>query len=485
MVGDAPGNARPRLSRTAVVADDTIAAIATPPGRGGVAVLRISGPQAFAIAQFTTGVAELPVRKARLATFSDSDGSVIDQGLLLAFRAPNSFTGDDVVELHGHGSPIVMDMLLEAVLAAGARLAQPGEFSMRAYLAGKIDLTQAEAVADLIDSGTRAMARAALGSLQGEMSRAVHEIKSNIVQTRVVVEASIDFPEDDIDPLAHFDIGARIAAHIAAIDALLVRAANSLRLRDGVRVVLAGRPNAGKSSLLNQLSGRDSAIVNALPGTTRDILREHLDLDGVAIEILDTAGLRAPRDDVEAEGIRRAHAAIDQADLLLLVIDGNAWTERNADRLLAAHDFDAADWRDHALVIINKVDITGEAPSARKNTVAVDQKSNTNDATSDQRLLRLSAACGDGVEALRQHIRSRVQGKAVETNFLARRRHLDALQRTRAALLSAQSIVVVGGGLELIAEELRVAQRELGAIVGDVSSDELLGSIFATFCIGK
>ena len=473
MVGDAAGVARPGLNM--LVSQDTIAAVATPPGRGGVGMLRIAGPDAFAVAGAITGISRWPVLRPRVAVFSDSAGRVMDRGLVIAFRAPHSFTGDDVVELHAHGSPIVLDMLLEAVIAAGARLAQPGEFTLRAYLAGKMDLTQAEAVADLIDSGTRAMARAAVGSLQGEMSRAVLKLKLEIVQTRVFVEAAIDFPEDDIDPLAQLDVPGRVTDHIARIDALLARATSSLRLRDGLRVVLAGRPNAGKSSLLNRLSGRDSAIVTPLPGTTRDIVREHLDLDGVAIEMLDTAGLREPNDVVEAEGIRRARAAIEQADLLLLIIDATATSERGVEQLLAEHEFDFARWGSCALVIINKVDVTGEPPGVISSAAVGTQCA----------LIRLSAQSGAGIDGLRQRLRAHVQDAAAETSFLARRRHVDALQRTRAALVSALALAVATGPLELLAEELRLVQSELGGIVGDVSSDELLGSIFATFCIGK
>ena len=475
MVGDATGDPRPRPGLTVTVSQDTIVALATPPGRGGVAMLRIAGPAAFTIARAITGSADPAVRTPQLATFRDRRGRVIDRGLLLAFAAPHSFTGDDVVELHAHGSPVVVDMLLEATIAAGARLAQPGEFSMRAYLAGKMDLAQAEAVADLIDSGTRAMARAAVASLQGELSRAVQAIKAVIVQTRVFIEAAIDFVDEDIDPLARFDIAGRISHHAIEIDALLERATNSLRLRDGLRVVLAGRPNAGKSSLLNQLSGRDSAIVTALPGTTRDIVREHLDLDGAAIEMLDTAGLREPNDVVEAEGIRRARAAIDDAQLLLLIVDATTTAQRDVAQLLADHDLDAQLWSERVLVIVNKVDMTGE-PASQPADVA---------GAAGGSLLRLSAASGAGVGVLRDWLRARVHDTEEETPFLARRRHVDALQRTRAALHAAGALAGTSQALELVAEELRVAQRELGAIVGDVSSDELLGSIFATFCIGK
>ena len=405
-----------------------------------------------------------------LARFHDADATRIDEGLAIAFRGPRSFTGDDVVELHGHGSPVVLDMLVEAALAAGARMAEPGEFSLRAYLNGKLDLAQAEAIADLIDAGSRAAARAAAGSLAGTLSADVARIKEALIELRVIIEASIDFPDEDLDLLSEYGLRERLASLRGNVDDLVVEAARGVALTRSPVVVIGGAPNAGKSSLLNRLTGRDAAIVTAVPGTTRDVLRERIELGGVHVQLLDTAGLRATDDVVEAEGVRRARHALQQADLLLYVIDGGQESSRDADQLYRAHALDVLleeERADRVLFVINKIDQTREA------------------ATAGSRVVTLSALSGDGVEGLRAAVGDALALSDATPRFLARRRHLDALQRCSGSLAAAATQLDGNPRFELAAEELRLAQSHLGEIVGDLTSDELLGHIFGSFCIGK
>ncbi|MAT66510.1 MAG: tRNA uridine-5-carboxymethylaminomethyl(34) synthesis GTPase MnmE [Gammaproteobacteria bacterium] len=443
---------------------DTIAAIATPAGRGGVGIVRLSGPDVPQIA--TDWLGRLPApRRAELHSFRATDGSAIDQGIALYFPAPHSFTGEHVLELHGHGGPVVMDLLLARALELGARLARPGEFSERAFLNDKLDLAQAEAIADLIDSATAEAARAAVRSLEGEFSNRIHELVEGLIQLRMYVEAAIDFPEEEIDFLADAGITDRLRRLTEQFDELQAGARQGRLLREGMRLVIAGRPNAGKSSLLNALAGRESAIVTPIAGTTRDVLREHIQIDGMPLHVIDTAGLRESEDEVEREGVRRAWHEIEQADRLLLVIDSRAGFTEEDQAIL--------DRLPHALahtLVWNKVDLTDDAPGldAERNEV------------------RLSAATGAGLEPLREHLKACMGYVNAEAGgFIARRRHLDALTRARQHLEQGREALQVHRAGELMAEELRLAQTALGEITGEFSSDDLLGRIFTSFCIGK
>lgn len=446
-------------------ATDTIAAIATPPGRGGVGIVRISGRGAARIAQALLGRLPQP-RYALLASFNDAAGQAIDQGLALYFKAPASFTGEDVLELQGHGGPVVMDLLLQRVLALGARLAAPGEFSRRAYLNDKLDLVQAEAVADLIDSQTAAAARSAMRSLTGEFSDRVNALVGKITELRMYVEAAIDFPEEEIDFLADNRIATALSGLIEQADGLLQRANTGRLLRDGMTLVIAGRPNAGKSSLMNALTGQDSAIVTHIPGTTRDVLREQVELDGLPLHIVDTAGLREANDAVEKEGVRRARDELARADHALWVFDGE-------------RDPEAAGLADAGLPpelpitrIRNKADLVGIATGLNERHGAPE--------------ISLSAKTGAGVDVLREHLKNLVsyQG-ASEGDFSARRRHLDAITRARDLMISGEHALKNGRAGELLAEDLRQAQLALSEITGEFSADDLLGEIFGSFCIGK
>lgn len=445
--------------------NDTIAALATPAGRGGVAVLRISGPGAAAIARRVAGPLPDP-RRAALRRFRDAAGEVLDEGLVLFFPAPRSFTGEDVVELHGHGGPVVSDLLLAAVLAAGARMAHPGEFSRRAFEHGRMDLAQAEAVADLIESGSAAAARAALRTLRGEFSERVAALAEALTGLRVSVEAALDFPEEEgVDTLSRDRVETRLGALLARLDELAAVAGQGALLREGMTVVLAGEPNAGKSSLLNRLTGQDTAIVSGLPGTTRDVLRERIAIDGLPLHVIDTAGLRDHGDEIELEGMRRTRREMAGADRVLLVVDA-ALTPAGKERPGGALPVGVP-----VTVVRNKIDLTGEPPGLEQG---------------EPPLLRLSALTGAGLEALAAHLKACMgYRETAEGALLARRRHLDALARCRTAVAAACRQLLAGGSPELAAEELRLAQRALGEITGQVTSEDLLGRIFASFCIGK
>ena len=441
---------------------DTIAAIATPPGRGGVGIVRLSGPRAFAVAESIAGT--LPAaRIAAFRRFRDAQGEAIDEGLVIRFPAPNSFTGEDVVELHGHGGPVVMDLLLRAAVEQGARLARPGEFSERAFCNGRLDLAQAEAVADLIAAGSEQAARAALRSLDGEFSARIDALAQGVFDLRVYVEAALDFSDEEIDFITEGGVADRLAAIRAQLDDIDRAAQRGSVLREGLHVVIAGRPNVGKSSLLNRLARREAAIVTDIPGTTRDVLREHIHLDGLPLHVIDTAGLRETDDPVEREGVRRAWDEIRRADLLLLVIDGTTG-EGEEERAILAQMPESLP----RLTVANKCDLSGRTPGIEGDTV------------------HLSAKTGAGLEALVAELERRA-GYAPDAGggFLARRRHLDALARTRTALDRAGALLQEDGGAELVAEELRTAHDALGEITGRVTSDDLLGGIFSTFCIGK
>jgi tRNA modification GTPase len=456
-------------------ARDTIAAIATAAGAAGIGVIRLSGPTAFAIAQGLTGrSAALVPREARYACFHDADGEVIDDGLLLAFAAPRSFTGEDVVELQAHGSPLVLARLLQRCLALGARAARPGEFSERAFLEGKLDLAQAEAVADLIAARSDAAARAARRSLDGVFSARVETLVDALTALRVHVEAAIDFPEEEIDFLAAPDLAARLA-EVRGLHAELARdATRGLRLTDGLHVVIVGAPNAGKSSLLNALAGSERAIVTPIAGTTRDVLREAVRVDGVELTLVDTAGLRETGDVVEAEGIRRARAELARADLTLAVLDdreADAAIVRLRGELGGAMGGNHASAANTVLWLHSHADLTGRAGDHA-----------TRD---DGRHLWFSATDGRGLETIRAALREAAgAGDGSEGAFSARQRHVDAIDRAGALLEVATAQLRARQG-ELAAEDLRLAQDALGEITGRVSADALLGRIFSSFCIGK
>jgi len=444
---------------------DTIAAIATPAGRGGVGIVRVSGPGAPDIARRITGLNPAP-RHAHYCDFLDDQGQVLDQGILLWFKAPHSFTGEEVIELQGHGGPVVMDLLLDRCLKLGARLARPGEFTERAYLNDRMDLAQAEAVADLIDAETTAAARLATRSLQGRFSSAINELLESLVRLRMYVEAAIDFPEEEIDFLSDGKVSTDLQAVIDNISKVRDKASTGRILRDGINLVIAGKPNAGKSSLLNALAGVDSAIVTEIPGTTRDVLRERIQLGGVPVHLVDTAGLRETADRVEQEGVRRAREELRRADRLLWVYDAAADPENPG--------LDKAGLPPGVPVTLvrNKVDKVAEEPGTGERGGLPE--------------IRISAKSGEGLEQLKAHLLESMGFQGAEnTEFLARRRHLDAIDRALAALEKGRDALEHHQAGELLAEDLRQAQQALSEITGDFSADDLLGEIFSSFCIGK
>ena len=444
--------------------DDTIAALATAPGIGALAVIRLSGPKARDIALKLTGREPRP-RVADLRTFRDASGATLDRGLVLFFPGPGSFTGEDVVELHCHGGRIVSDAVLAAVYVSGAQPAEAGEFTLRAFLNDKIDLVQAEAIADLVASGSAQAARAAVRSLEGEFSAAVAELQHALTTLRVRIEAWLDFPDEELPFDAAPECTAELNALVAKLDALRTRARSGRALRDGLSVAIAGAPNAGKSSLLNRLAGYDAAIVTEVPGTTRDPLREHLSLDGLPVTVVDTAGLRDTDDPVEREGVRRARLEVARADRLLWVADAR---EPLGATLAAAGAAQAGNGA--VTVVANKIDLAGLEPSVR------DERGTP--------VVYASALTGADIDLLVAHLKQAagIVGEASGT-FSARRRHLEALERTRAELGAARAFLT--DALEISAEHLRNAQSALSELTGELSSDDLLGEIFATFCIGK
>jgi tRNA modification GTPase len=445
---------------------DTIAAIATAPGRGGIGIVRVSGRGCRGIAEALLGGVPGP-RVAELHRFRDAAGEPLDEGIALFFPGPASFTGEDVLELQGHGGPVVMDLLLRRVLELGARAAQPGEFTQRAFLNDKLDLAQAEAVADLIDSGSSQAARAALRSLQGEFSSQVHDLAESVLELRMWVEAAIDFPEEEVDFLGDRALDARLDFIRRRFAELAETARQGTLLRDGLTLVIAGRPNAGKSSLLNRLAGYEAAIVTAVPGTTRDVLRERIEIDGLPLHVLDTAGLRESPDEVEAEGIRRAHRELERADRVLFVVDASdpaAVAGIEAD--LARLPSDAP-----RTVVLNKIDRIGGDPRIDPG---------------EPPQVQLSAATGAGLDLLRAHLKDCVGFHPAGTGVLsARARHLEALRRARAHVEEAHRLLTERHAGELVAQELTDAQKQLGEITGEVTSHDLLGRIFTSFCIGK
>ena len=443
-------------------ANETIVAVATPPGRGGVGVVRISGEGTRAIAKALCGIEPKP-RRAGLATFTGADGETIDRGLVLFFPAPRSFTGEDVLELHAHGSPVVLDALVRRACELDARPARAGEFSERAFLNGKLDLSQAEAVADLIAARSAMQARAATRSLEGEFSRRVQALANAITRLRVEIEAAIDFSEDASESASKPVIERLFGDASHALDALLVAARRGARLTDGMHAVIVGEPNVGKSSLLNALAGNDRAIVTDIPGTTRDVLRESIRLDDVELTLADTAGLRDSEDVVEGEGIRRARAELARADLVLQVVDAAA-------PVAAAHLFDDAHASARRIVIVNKIDLAGIPPSCSEQGGVT--------------TLALSAQTGEGLDLLRAVLRESVLGGESAAEFSARGRHVLALERAASCLMRARSAFATATP-ELVAEDLTAAHAALGEITGTFTSEDLLGAIFSTFCIGK
>ena len=444
----------------------TIAAIATAPGRGGVGVIRISGSNLLPFAFALTGKTPRP-RYATLADFKATDGSTIDTGLLLYFPNPHSFTGEDVLELQGHGGPVVLQMLLARCLDLGARLAEPGEFSRRAFLNGKMDLAQAEAVADLIDAATASAARSAVRSLQGEFSRAIGELNEELINLRMLVEATLDFPEEDIDFLKAADAFGRLQRLQRKLAEIFDRAGQGKLLQAGLHVVLAGQPNVGKSSLLNRLTGDDLAIVTPIAGTTRDALRSTIQIEGIPLHIIDTAGLRETEDEVERIGIERSWKEIERSDVVLLLVDSRTGVTE-ADREI----LERLPKNLQRITIYNKIDLAGRQSERHDEADGV--------------AVSLSAKANQGIDLLRQELLRIAGWHQTEDVFIARERHLRALATAQEHVAAARSVVEgVLPALELFAEELRLAQQALGEITGEFTADDLLGVIFSRFCIGK
>jgi|TARA_B110000091_G_C13801405_1_gene470412 tRNA modification GTPase len=462
--------------------EETIAAQATAPGRGGVGIIRISGPEAVNAA--ITILGKVPeIRKAEYLPFQDKNNQTIDQGIAIFFKAPNSFTGEDVLELQGHGGPVILDMILKEILAIDKiRMAKPGEFSEQAFLNDKLDLTQAEAIADLINSSSEQAARCALQSLQGNFSKLVNEMVENIIHLRMYVEAAIDFPEEEIDFLADKKIVNDLKTIITKVEIVRQQAQQGSIIREGMRVVIAGRPNAGKSSLLNALSGKETAIVTDIAGTTRDVLTEQIHLDGMPLHIIDTAGLRESTDKVEKIGIERAWQEIFQADRVLLMVDATDHNSVESDELTIKKDwpefFEKLPDNIGLTIIRNKADISHIMTGYKE------VKDSTS--TSIHSIVTLSAKTGKGVDSLKEHLKKIMgyQG-STEGGFMARRRHLIALENTHEHLKTGLEQLESYVAGEILAEELRICQQELDQITGEFTSDDLLGKIFSSFCIGK
>ena len=442
----------------ALTSAEPIAAVATPPGRGGIGIVRVSGPRLAVFAERLLGRAPAP-RQAMRATFRDTAGAVIDDGLALYFSAPHSYTGEDVLELQGHGGPVVTQLVLRRCLELGARLAEPGEFTRRAFLNDKLDLAQAEAVADLIEASTEVAARCAVRSLQGEFSAAVRTLVDQLIELRMLVEATLDFPEEELDPLDRADARGRLDRLRAALADTLDRAKQGSLLRSGLHIVLAGQPNVGKSSLLNRLAGEELAIVTPVPGTTRDTVRQAIQIDGVPLHLVDTAGLRETEDELERLGIARTWNAIERADVIVLIVDARTGVTAADEAIVAKLPAGLP-----RMVVHNKIDLAELAPRAIDDAVY------------------LSAKTGAGIDLLRRLLLDRAGWHSGEESlFIARERHLVALRVAAGHLTAAGETRVA----ELLAEELRLAQRALDAISGTFTADDLLGEIFSRFCIGK
>ncbi len=448
----------------------TIAAIATPPGRGGIGIIRVSGPNASKVAIALFGKLPAP-RYAHYSKFITKDGALLDEGLALYFPAPHSFTGEDVLELHGHGGPVVLDSLLKTVFTLGVQMARPGEFSERAFLNNKLDLTQAEAIADLISASSTQAAHSAMRSLQGEFANYIQQLLNTLTRLRMYVEAAIDFPEEEIDFLGDSFIDQTLEQLSLDLKQIYSTAQQGVLLREGLTVVIAGKPNVGKSSLLNRLSGQERAIVTDIPGTTRDVLHERILLDGIPLYIIDTAGIHNSTDPVEREGIRRAKQEISRSDHLLLVLDATQ-TQEDSSQLLAEF-FPDTPLPQNLTLIVNKIDLIAAAPKKQKNSA-------------DQWQITLSAKTGAGMELLQEHLKSCVGfSGTTENTFSARRRHLVALDKAQQHIQIGKQQLQQNRAGELLAEELRLAQEALAGITGKFLPDDLLGEIFSSFCIGK
>lgn len=454
-----------------MMSNDTITAITTPPGRGGVGIVRLSGPEAAAIGSQILQKKDISPRHAHYQPFFDSNKQVIDQGIALYFPGPHSFTGEDVFEFQGHGGPVILDLILQRTIELGARIAQPGEFSQRAFLNDKLDLTQAEAIADLIEASSEQAARNAVNSLQGVFSEKIGAVLEDLIKLRIYVEAAIDFPEEEIDFLGDGIVLNRLAIIIESLDAILASAKQGALMREGMNVVIAGRPNAGKSSLLNSLSGKQTAIVTNIAGTTRDVLREYIHIDGMPLHIVDTAGLRESPDEVEQIGIERAWKEIDNADRVLLIADSTTVNDLNPDRLWKLLTKDFPDIPNLTLVM-NKSDISDIQTGFLQR--------------SPHTVIGLSAQSGHGMSELKQHLKDCMGFTgAGEGTFTARRRHLEALFKAKGYLTTGLDQLQLHQAGELLAEDLRQCQHCLNEITGEFTSDDLLGRIFSSFCIGK
>lgn len=450
---------------------DTIVAQATAPGRGGVGIIRVSGKLASKVAQTLLNKVP-PARLADYCAFKNAEGEIIDQGIALYFKGPNSFTGEDVLELQGHGGPVILDMLLNEILnIKGIRVANPGEFSERAFLNDKIDLTQAEAIADLIDSTSEQAARSAMQSLQGQFSNKVNELVEEVIYLRMYVEAAIDFPEEEIDFLSDGKVADDLQSIIDNLKSVIEQANQGAIIREGMKVVIAGRPNAGKSSLLNALAGKETAIVTDIAGTTRDVLREHIHIDGMPLHIIDTAGLRENADVVEQIGIQRAWQEIEQADIILFMVDATTTNDSDPEHIWPEF-FSKLPKNANLTVIRNKADLSAE--SVRQ------YEENTHP------VIALTAKTGQGVDLLKSHLKQAMGYKGTtEGGFMARRRHLKALNEALTVIEAGQEQLTLHAAGELLAEDLRQAQQFLNEITGEFTSDDLLGKIFGSFCIGK
>lgn len=442
----------------------TIVAIATPPGRGGVGIIRLSGPQAYSIATSINQQKQLPPRKAQFCSFYNDQNELLDQGLMLYFKAPFSFTGEDVVEIHAHGSPIILDLLIKVSLKLGAHLARPGEFSERAFLNDKIDLTQAEAIADLIQASSETSARLAQRTLQGDFSKKINELCEKLIYLRLYVEAAIDFPEEEIDFLNDGTVNALQSEIMFELEQIRTQAQQGVMLREGLSIVIAGLPNAGKSTLINHLAGRDVAIVTEIAGTTRDVMREHILLDDIPVHIIDTAGLRESNDLVEQEGIRRAWEEVKRADCVLMVVDITSASQHiDLNEKIRA----VLPQQVPVIMVFNKIDTTEHKPMVEQDRVYV------------------SAKLGIGIDNLKMLIKQAVGYQPNEGLFLARRRHIQALDEANELLVTGQIQLQQHRAGELLAEDLRLAHQCLCEITGEFTSDDLLGRIFSSFCIGK
>ena len=475
---------------------DTIAALATAPGKSGICVVRVSGPEAASIATSILTFTPTP-RTAHLSQFKDACDETIDEGIALFFKGPASFTGEDVLELQGHGGLSVQKLILDRVLSLGARLANPGEFSERAFLNNKIDLVQAEAIADLIDANSAQAARSALRTLSGEFSNKVNHLVAGLTKIRVNIEAAIDFSDEDIDIITESRVKERLREISESLALALSQANKGMLLKEGMQVVIAGEPNAGKSSLLNALSGNDSAIVTSIAGTTRDLLSEQLQIDGMPVHITDTAGLRLSEDVVEQEGIRRAADAVRKSDKVLLVIDSSVSASQNlSEDANGLHELplslvpklllDEPALFAKTLVIFNKADLTPGATLGRGALTVPASLRARDGVPAKLESITLSAKLNDGIDALRDALKESIGfNSMIEGAFVARERHLIALRAARELIASAEQCLVDGVPFELAAEDLRLAQNELGRITGQITSDDLLGEIFSTFCVGK